>query len=335
MKKMMSALLSGLVLALCAMPAHADRKLLVYTSVKETLIADLRSAFVRKYPDIDLDYVSAGAGKLMAKIAAERDAGAVAADVLWTGEVADFFQLKAQGLLQPYVPAEIKSVVNPFKDYDGAFTAVRLVTLGIVYNTRFVHEAPKAWQDLQKPTFKGAFAIANPGLNGSAYSAVAALARAFGWGYFEALQANGAKVGKGGSGPLTDETASGDLLACVAADHVAFDKIEKGSSLAIAFPPEMIVIPSPIAILKGTQDVEAARLFVDFMLSKDGQAIIAEEGMLPVRADVTVPERFNLPTPGDAMKRAIKIDYPQLTADKEANIKRFAEIMHKDAAERR
>lgn len=311
-----------------ALPAAAQQKLFVYTSMKESMIGEIAKAFTKKYPDIKLDYQSAGAGKLMAKIAAERESGKILADVLWTSEVPDFYQLKGQGLLQPYTPADIKSLRNPFTDYDGSFTAVRLGTLGIAYNTRLIKDAPKTWQDLQKPAFKGAYGIANPALSGTAYMSVAILAKQFGWGYFEALRANGAKMGKG-SGNVVDDTASGDLVASLAVDYITLDKVEKGATIALAFPPEMLVIPSPITIFKGSPNAEAAKKFVDFVLSKEGQTIIAEEGTLPVRGDVKVPDRYKLPSVEDAMKRAMKIDYPQLMAEKEATIKKFTEIMQK------
>ena len=109
--------------------------------VKESMVGGLKTAFMKKHPDIKIDFQSAGAGKLMAKIAAERQSGKILADVLWTSEVPDFYQLKANGLLLPYIPAEIKALTNPLPDYDGSFTAVRLGTLGIAYNTRHVKEA--------------------------------------------------------------------------------------------------------------------------------------------------------------------------------------------------
>ncbi|WP_301102409.1 extracellular solute-binding protein [Propionivibrio sp.] len=74
--------------------------------------------------------------------------------------------MKAQSLLLPYIPAEVKLLLNPLPDYDGSFTAVRLGTLGIAYNTRLIKEPPKTWADLQKPAFKGAYGIANPALSG-------------------------------------------------------------------------------------------------------------------------------------------------------------------------
>ena len=311
-----------------ASSAFAQQKLYVYTSMKESMISEIKTSFAKKHPDIKLDYQSAGAGKLMAKIAAERESGKILADVLWTSEIPDFYQLKSQGLLLPFIPTESKALLNPLPDYDGSFTAVRLGTLGIAYNTRHIKEPPKTWDDIKKPAFKGAFGIANPALSGTAYMSVAVLSKAFGWGYFEALRGNGAKMGKG-SGQVVDDTASGDLVASLAVDYITLDKIDKGATLALVFPPEMLVIPSPIAIFKNSPNIEAAKKFVDYMLSKEGQTIVANEGTLPVRADVTVPERFKLPPVQDAIKRAMKIDYQQLMADKEANIKKFTDVMQK------
>ena len=57
------------------------KKLMVYTSMKEVLIGKVRDQFTAVHPDVEFDYYSAGAGKLMAKIAAERQSGRIACDV--------------------------------------------------------------------------------------------------------------------------------------------------------------------------------------------------------------------------------------------------------------
>ncbi|MBN2751975.1 MAG: ABC transporter substrate-binding protein [Rhodospirillaceae bacterium] len=321
---------AGLIVA-AAMSTNAlaeQKKLYVYTSMKESLIGGLKSAFLKKHPDIDMVHQSAGAGKLMAKIAAERESGHIMADVLWTSEVPDFYQLKKEGVLHPYVSPEFKAAINPLPDYDGSFTAIRLGTLGIAYNTRYVKTPPTAWADLKKPAFKKAFGVANPALSGTSYMSVALLSKTFGWGFFEDLRKNGAKMGKG-SGQVVDDTASGELLASLGVDYITLDKISKGATLGLAYPPEVIVIPSPAAIIKGTEHLEVAKLFIDFLLSKEGQTIIAEGGTLPVRTDVEVPGKYNLPQVADAMKRSIKIDYPALIAEKEATVKTFTAIMQK------
>ncbi len=321
------ALLAGCaLLAGAATQAVAADKLIIYTSMKESLIGKLTDGFIKKHPGIAVDYQSAGAGKLMAKIAAERESGKILADVLWTSEVPDFYSMKKEGILEKYVSPETQSTINPFKDFDGSFTAARLGTLGIAYNTRVVKTAPASWQDLFKPEYKGAYGIANPALSGTAYMSIALLARQFGWEYIEKLKANGAKVGKG-SGQVIDDTASGELAASLAVDYITNDKIKKGATIALAYPKEMLVVPSPVAIMKGTPNLAAAQKFVDYLLSREAQAIIAGEGTLPVRDDVALPAQFNLPAPGEAVKRAIPIDYQDLMTKKEENVKKFIDIM--------
>ena len=324
--KLLAFLLGCALVAGAAGQSAAAEKLIVYTSMKESLIGKLRDGFVKKNPGVSMDYQSAGAGKLMAKIAAERESGKILADVIWTSEVPDFYKMKADGILEKYISPMLKEVLNPFDDHDGSFTAARLGTLGIGYNTRFIKTAPKAWSDLTKPEYKGAFGIADPSLSGTSYMSVGLLVKQFGWEFFEKLYGNGAKIGKG-SGQVIDDTASGDLVASLAVDYIINDKIEKGAPMALVYPPEMLVVPSPVAIVKNSPNLGAAKKFVDFLLSQEAQTIIASEGTLPVRSDVTVPASFKLPAAADAMKRAIKVNYLDIIDAKEATVKKFSDTM--------
>lgn len=315
------------VLALgIAAPASAAEKLMLYTSMKESLVGKIRDAFAKKHPEVAFDYYSAGAGKLMAKVAAERQSGRMTVDVLWHSEVPDFYALKRDGMFERYVSPEAKNVRSTVVDPDGYFTPARLGTLGIAYNTKAVKEPPRSWQDLLDPRFRGGFGIANPALSGTSFMSVAMLANTFGWEFLEKLKANEARVGHG-SGQVVDDTASGDLKASLAVDYIVLDKIQKGANLGFFYPQQMLVIPSPVAILKGTPNLPAAKKFVDFLLSKEGQTLIASSGTLPVRADVPPPTTLGIPSAEDAVKRAMKLDYEKTIAEKEAIIKRFEAVM--------
>ena len=138
-----------------------SQKLIVYTSMKESLIKGIVDGFKKANPGIDVDYQSAGAGKLMAKIAAERQSGKILADVIWTSEVPDFYNMKNEGILLNYKSPVEPETVNPFDDYDGSFHAARLGTLGIVINTDKIKTAPTQWSDLMGPDYNGKFGIAN------------------------------------------------------------------------------------------------------------------------------------------------------------------------------
>ncbi|MDO4430671.1 MAG: ABC transporter substrate-binding protein [Lonepinella koalarum] len=304
--------------------AAANEKLIVYTSMKESLIGALKTKFAEKHPEVAMDYQSAGAGKLMAKIAAEKESGQIMADIIWTSEVPDFFKMKENGMLEPYISKEVDNIVNPIPNFDGSFTPIRLGTLGIAYNTRFVKTPPSEWSDILKKEYKGAFGIANPALSGTSYMSVALLKQTFGWEFFEKIKENKGKVGKG-SGQVVDDTASGDLLASLAVDYITNDKIKKGAQLKLAYPKEMLVIPSPAAIFKGSKNLPAAQKFVDFLLSEDAQKIIAQEGTLPVRKGVAPME--GMPTVEDAIQRAIPIDYQAILSEKEETVKKFTQIL--------
>jgi iron(III) transport system substrate-binding protein len=309
--------------------AGKSGKIIVYTSMKESLISDLKNEFIRQNPGIDMDYQSAGAGSLMAKIAAERESGRIMADLIWTSEVPDFFKMKNDGILIQYKPNGLDQILNPLEGTNNYFVPARLGTLGIVYNTNQVKKAPAQWSDLLNPEFKGAFSIADPALSGTSFVSVALLKEKFGDEFFTKIRANGAMIGKG-SGQVVDDTASGELAACLGVDYITYDKIDKGATLAIAYPPEVLLIPSPIAILKDTQSLPAAQKFVDFMLSKEAQQIIANNGTLPTRRDVTVPARFSaLPTVDNAVKGSIPIDYIKMIAEREDRIASFKAIMQK------
>lgn len=306
--------------------ANAGEKLMVYTSMKESLIGSLRDAFVKKHPDVAFDYYSAGAGKLMAKIAAERQSGKMTVDVLWHSEVPDFYKLKQDGLLEKYVSPEAKNVKSPVKDPDNYFTPARLATLGIAYNTKKVTNPPKGWNDLLEPRFKGGFGIANPAISGTAFVSVAMMVNTFGWQYIEKLAQNGAIMGQG-SGQVVDDTASGDLMACLAVDFITIDKIKKGAYLGLVFPKEFPVMPSPIAIMKGTPNRKAAEKFIDFLLSKEGQTILMGSGTLSIRSDVPMPPGIGLVPADQAVERAMKLDYIKAMNEKEDIIKKFTSLI--------
>ena len=326
MRKFQRFALIVMLLLLTAAPALAGR-LTVYTSMRESLIGALKEAFLKSHPDIEFDCYVAGAGKLMSKIASERASGGVLADVLWHSEVPDFFLLKREGLLEPYLSPEARHVESLVQDPEGYFTPVRNGTLAIAYNTDLVKEAPTTWQDLTDPKFKDSVGIADPRLSGTAFGSIAALARALGWEYFEACRANGLRLEQGSS-QIVSDTADGNLLACIAVDYMAVDKIRNGDALGFVYPQEIIMLPSPVAVMKGSPNAADARKFVDFLLSREGQTIIAASGTIPVRPDIPLPADTPLPDPREAVRRAIRLDFEELLETREDIIGKCDELLH-------
>ncbi|MCL2010961.1 MAG: ABC transporter substrate-binding protein, partial [Synergistaceae bacterium] len=303
-------LVGVLVLTTCGL-AFARETLIVYTSMKESLIGNIVEGFEKLHPDITVDHTTGGAGMLMTKIAAERETGRILADVLWHSEVPDFYNLRSEGLLLRYESPFINELLNPFDDYDGYFTAARLGTLGIIINTNEIKEPPTQWSDLFKPEFKDAFVIADPSLSGTAFMSVAMLDKQFGWEFFEKLRDNGASMGRGSSQVIND-TAIGEFSACLGVDYIVYDSIVKGAPLALFYPPEVLMSPSPVTIFKDSPNIEAAKKFVDYLLSQEAQQMVANEATLSVRLDVTYPEGIALPAADEVLARSIKVDYIEM-----------------------
>ena len=332
MKKVLIVLIALVLILPSAVFAGGSKEsgngmnLMIYTSMKENLISQIVDEFTEQHPEVSVDYYSAGAGKLMAKIATERQAGAVACDVLWTSEVPDFIGLRDEGVLMPYKSPERQYVVSTIDDPDGYFTAARLGTLGICYNTNLVKNPPKTWDDLLAPEYKNNFVIANPALSGTSMVSVAMIVENLGWDYIQKLADNGTRMGQG-SGQVVDDTAAGDAYACIAVDYITLDKIAKGATLGFTYTDSMLVIPSPVAIMAGTKNEEAAKLFVDFLLSKEGQECVAASYTLPVREDVEPRLDMGLVHPDEAKERAMSLDYNALADNKEEYIERFTEII--------
>ena len=301
-------------------------KLVIYTSMKESLIGGIVEGFKAKNPGIEVDWQSAGAGKIMAKLEAERQSGHLMADIIWTSEVPDFYQMKNDGLLEQYQPAGFDELLNPFDDYDGSFTAARLGTLGIVINTNKITVDPAGWETVATdPLYKNSFGIADPALSGTALMSIALLEKQFGWDYIVKLHDNGATKSKG-SGRVVDDTADGVLNACLGVDYITAGKIDKGSPLKMIYPKEMLTVPSPVAIFKDADHKDNAKKFVDYLISQEAQQMVANAGAVPVRSDVDMPEKYNLPTPEDALNNGIKINYSEVLENKDETVKKFSNL---------
>ena len=326
-KRIASVLVLAVILAVAACGlASARENLIVYTSMKESLIGDIVDGFERLHPNITVDHTTAGAGMLMTKIAAERETGRILADVLWHSEVPDFYNMRSEGLLLQYKPSVFDELLNPFDDYDGYFTAARLGTLGIVINTNEVKAPPTQWSDLFKPEFKDLFVIADPSLSGTAFMSIAMLDKQFGWEFFEKLRENGARMGRGSS-QVVNDTAIGEFSACLGVDYIVYDQIIKGAPLALVYPPELLMSPSPVTIFKDSPNIEAAKKFVDYLLSQEAQQLIANEATLSVRLDVTYAEGIMLPPANEVLERSIKVNYIELMDAKEELVRKFSDTL--------
>lgn len=278
----------------CRETSDVKGGLVIYTSVPENLIRQIETAFTRKYPDVKVTLYRDGTGKVMDRIYREMDDGGIGADVIWVADFTVGEELKAKGRLLKYQSPEAEKVIPILKDPDGYYCAARLLNMVLAYNTDHITTRPEKYTDILRPQYRDRVGLANPAYSGVALYAVGTLLQdsEYGWGFFDRLYGNGCRLPMG-NGKLIDALAKGDLWMGLTIDFMVRGKISKnqGVPLDYVFPDDGgVLVPSPVAITKNSRNLPAAKAFVDFILSREGQQLLVAEGVAPVRLDIRPPK---------------------------------------------
>jgi iron(III) transport system substrate-binding protein len=303
--------------------ALAAEKLVLYTSQPNTDAQQTVDAFSAAHPDIEVEWVRDGTTKLMAKLRAELSAGVVKPDVLLIADSVTLEALEAEGRLQAYQSPQRSAYAPALYDAEGYYYGTKQITTGIVYNTA-AELKPGSWSDLGLPQYKGQVAMPSPLYSGAALIHLAMITATpdLGWDHYAKLSANQA-MAQGGNGGVLKAVASGTRPYGVIVDFLAIREAAKGSPLKFVFPAEgSSLVTEPVAIMQGAQNPHAAQKFVDFVLSSEGQQLVASQGYLPARNDIEAPEGF----PARDQIRLLPFDAAAALNDAEANKRRFSDL---------
>jgi iron(III) transport system substrate-binding protein len=140
--------------------------------------------------------------------------------------------------------------------------------------------APKSWDDLLSPTFRGKVGMLNPALDGPAYPWIAGLAKQFGGvsageQYLSRLRANGAIVFPGPK-ELLRALESGQISVMLAQSAYGIGAGLKHPNIKPAYVPQLTPVPSVIAVdshVPSSEQAEAQR-FISFVASPAGQRVM-------------------------------------------------------------
>jgi iron(III) transport system substrate-binding protein len=314
-----------LLVLLAAAPVLAQPagKLVLYTSQPEEDARGTVAAFTAAHPAVEVEWTRNGTSQLMNVLRAEIAAGAPRPDVLLVADTINLGQLEREGLLLAYAEAPIAAYDAKFMDPDRTWFGTKLLSTGIVHHAK-APLAPTSWQDLVRPETKGMTAMPSPLYSGAALVHLHSLIQApgFGWAYLEALKANGV-VPQGGNGPVLKAVAGGQSAYGVLVDFLALRAKRDGSPIEFVFPPDGVsMVTEPVAILKSARNPAAARAFVDFVLSKAGQELVARQGYIPLHPEVAPPAGF----PPVTALNVLPLDVDRAIAEDEAARRRFTAL---------
>ncbi|MBN2630338.1 MAG: ABC transporter substrate-binding protein [Rhodobacteraceae bacterium] len=318
-------LLSALAALTLSTAAHAEAtgKLVLYTSQPNEDAQKTVDAFMAANPGVTVDWVRDGTPKIMAKFRAELEAGAPQADVLLIADSVTMEGLKAEGLLMAHPDADISAYAPGIMDANKYWFATKLITTGIVYNTS-APVKPASYADLLAPEVTAACMMPSPLASGAATIHMVAVTGVpdLGWGFYETLAKQGA-LADGANGGVLKAVAGGEKLYGFLVDFLAIREAAKGAPIQFVFPTEGVsAVSEPVAILSNTTNPDAARAFVDFLISAPGQQLAADMGYLPAHPAITPPAGF----PARDTIKILPFDAAQALADEAANKARFTEM---------
>lgn len=281
----------------------------IYSGRKEPLIQPVIDAFKAMYPDIEVVLKSGGNSELANALLEEK--GNPQADLFITTEVFTVQALYQQGVFENYLSPNAAGIPAQYKQADGGWTAVTLRGRVIMYNTDLVapEDAPKSIFDLVDPGWRGQIAAANSA-NGSMQAQVAVMQKLLGdeqtGAWLEGLLDNDVTFFGSHTDVRTAVGAGEFKLGLVNSYYYYLQKAE-GSPVGLVIPDQgegqigLIVNASAAAIVKGGHNTEAAKRFIDFLLSTEGQKLFAELNYeypvipgAPLRPDVEPLDGYRL-----------------------------------------
>jgi iron(III) transport system substrate-binding protein len=273
--------------------AKKEGLVLWYTSLALPSSTSIAHFFKLKYPGIEVDVHRTGSERVLQRVMQEAAAGVKAVDVIHTSDAGHFVLLKEKGMLLKYTPQGTVPFPAGFKDKDGFYFGMRATLSVIAYNPKIIadKDAPRTWKDLLNPKWKGKLVTGHPGYSGIIMSHVLALVNLYGWDYFRDLAKNSLHIVQSANDPA-GVVASGERPVGVnGAEYFYYKTQKQGNPIKIIYPSEGVpLVVSPVALAKDAPHPNAAKLFADYIFSKESQQLLADkEGLYTGHPEVTYP----------------------------------------------
>jgi iron(III) transport system substrate-binding protein len=301
-------------------PARREGELVWYTAMNVPDAEAVKKPFLERYPFISLTVLRAPGEKVRTRILTEARANRHAWDVV-SFNLLDVDALNREGLLAAYSSPESSGYPPGAIDPDGRWAAIYVRQYVIGYNTRLAKPPPTSWSELLAPPWAGQLALDESDVEW--YAAMLDYwGRDKGLAFMRAL-ARQKPQQRRGHHLLTRLLVAGEFpLALVHANEVEKEKEDGAPVEWVRTLDPVITSPSQVAIAAKAPHPAAARLFVDFLLSREGQRAIASRGRVPARTDL-----------GTVAGEPLKVHYvsPRLAADFNRFEREFRDIFGRQA----
>lgn len=306
---------------------EASKKVVVYCPHPVEFLNPIISEFEAK-TGITADVVTAGTGELIKRIEAEQ--ANPLGDILWGGSISTNGPKK--DLFEPYISVNEDAMLPDCKNKEGVFTRFTVLPSVLMVNKNLAGDIKiEGYEDLLNPALKGKIAFADPSKSSSSFEQVINMLYAMGnanpdngWDYIDKLCTNLDGKLLGSSSAVYKGVADGEYTVGITFEEAAAKYVKDGAPVEVVYMKEGVISkPDCVQIIKGAKNMDNAKIFLDFVTSKETQTFITDNlCRRSVRSDVPVGNGLK---PTSEIK-AIKDDETVVDTNKQAWLEKFKDI---------
>src|ERR1700681_3084578 len=272
--------------------AKAEGKLVFYTANFAEVEQEVIKQFNKRFPEIKVEMVRAPGGQLITRVRTEAAAGKLIADIVDHSDRA--LMLPLVDLFQDYAPPNAADY-NPDALISPRRWPRATVVWSIAYNTELVKDPPKTWMDLTKPEYDKMIGQVFAQSGGTTWTRIMFERQVLGEDYWNKQAATNPVLYPSGA-PMSDSLVRGEIVMGPLLYNAVFPKKRDGAPVEILFAPEGAPVnPYASGVPKTAAHPNAAKLFLNWCLSEEGQSfMIKEQGNLTSLKKAPVyPEGFD------------------------------------------
>jgi len=265
-----------------------EGKVVVYGSVVPQAMDGLHQAFKKKY-GIEVDYWRGSSTQVSERALTEWRAGRPGFDIA-EGNRGVQLIMKNEGLFQKFIPPASEKFPAQYKEKDGLITPWRVLPISILYNTELVKavDLPKTFDDLLNPKWMGKISIPDPTRHTTTAQFLWNLEKFKGdkWLDYVRALAKQKPILVESLAPVTTTIIKGE--AAVGITYIKYIKQYKGPVNYIPMD-KYLTDPNYLSLGAKSAHPNAAKLYIDFACSTEGQKEIAEDGEFVLAPNVYPP----------------------------------------------
>lgn len=272
--------------------AKQEGKLVLYGSGTPDLFEPVRQAFVNHFPGIEVQGVDQRGRETREKVVGEQQSQNYVGDVAISGTDTQA-ELAGLGYTEPYLAQEMSNAIPGLVPAGGVMSPRTLTIFTIMINTNLVppDQEPKTWMDALDPKWKGKVAMDDPRGSGPGGTIISGLDYLYGQ-EIEQKIADLQPFFATQAGPIWTSLNRGEYAIYLSGGHTDLIANRRAGAPVKQIDPSDGVGVTPIgqSLLKNAPHANAAKLWIEWSLSDEGQSVLAQQGYAVVRKGVKAVE---------------------------------------------